>query len=89
MVSSLRNAHPGVKIFVRGHSLSHCCDLRRIGATGAISEYVEISLELARMVLLNTGANEKTSEAILNDFRQTYYAEINRAEFSEVKSKTE
>ncbi len=89
VVSSLRSAHPGVKIFVRGHSLSHCCDLRRLGATGAVSEYVEISLELARMVLLNTGANEKTSEAILNDFRQTYYAEINRAEYSEIASKKE
>lgn len=76
LVASLRTAHPGVKIFVRGHSLTHCLELREIGATGAVSEYVEVSIELARMALKNVGVSKQERNAVLGGFRQKYYAEI-------------
>lgn len=76
LVASLRTSHPGVKIFVRGHSLTHCLELREIGATGAVSEYVEVSIELARMALKNVGVSKQERNAVLGGFRQKYYAEI-------------
>jgi monovalent cation:proton antiporter-2 (CPA2) family protein len=76
VVSSLRKTHPEINIYVRGQSLSQCRELRRLGASGAVSENVEASLELARMALITVGVNEKKLEAILGDFRRTYHAQI-------------
>ena len=77
VVSSLREIYPGINIYARGHSLSQCRELRRLGASGIVSENVEASLELARMVLKNIGVNEKKREAVLGDFRRSYHAQIN------------
>jgi hypothetical protein len=37
---------------------------------------VEASLELARMALKSVGFNKVKREAMLDDFRQTYHAQI-------------
>jgi len=76
VVSSLRKTHPEINIYVRGHSLSQCRELGSLGATGAVSENVEASLELARMALKNVGVNDEKRELILADFRRTYHAQI-------------
>ena len=76
VVSSLRKTHPDINIYVRGHSLDQCRELRRLGASGAVSENVEASLELARMALTSIGYREKQRKAILDDFRRTYRAQI-------------
>lgn len=87
VVSSLRKIHPEINIYVRGHSLSRCRELRRQGASCVVSENVEASLELARMVLTETGVNEKKQTTILGDFRQKYHAQINDVvEFEKNKS---
>ncbi|NOQ13430.1 MAG: potassium transporter KefC [Methyloprofundus sp.] len=76
LVASLRTAHPEIKIFVRGHSLTQCLELRGMGATGAVSEYVEVSIELARMALENVGVSKRERNTVLGGFRRKYYAEI-------------
>ena len=76
LVLSLRTKHPEVNIYVRGHSLTQCCELRKLGATGVVSEYVEASLELVLMALIKVDGNEKEQEKIVEDFRRKYYAEI-------------
>lgn len=76
LVASLCLAHPDIHIFVRGHSLTQCCELRRLGASGAVSEYVEVSIELARMALNNVGVSQQEQEDVLGGFRSKYYAEI-------------
>jgi len=76
VVSSLRKTHPDVDIYVRGQSLIQCRKLRKLGASGAVSENVEASLELARMVLKNSGLNMEKREAIIGGFREKYYAQI-------------
>ena len=76
VVLSLRKTHPEVNIYVRGHSLDQCRELRRLGASGAVSENVEASLELARMALVSVGYKKKEWKAILDDFRRTYHAQI-------------
>jgi glutathione-regulated potassium-efflux system protein KefB len=79
LVSALRHTYPEKIIFVRGHSLSQCLELRRLGASGAVSENVEASLELARMALDTCGFNEHRRDTILNDFRDRYRAQIDDA----------
>lgn len=77
VVSSLRKTHPEITIFVRGHSLNQCRDLRIMGASGAVSETVEASLELARMALINVGVSVEDQEGIIDGFRQSYHAKMN------------
>ncbi|MCF7970679.1 MAG: monovalent cation:proton antiporter-2 (CPA2) family protein [Methylococcaceae bacterium] len=76
LVASLCAAYPDMKIFVRGHSLTQCRELRSLGADGAVSEYVEVSIELARMALNNVGVSKQEQERVLGGFRKKYYAEI-------------
>jgi len=77
IVASLRQAYPKSVIYVRGHSLSQCRELQAIGASGAVSETVEASLELARMTLVDLGINDKERNIILDNFRQSYHKKIN------------
>jgi monovalent cation:proton antiporter-2 (CPA2) family protein len=76
VVASLRKNHPGMNIFVRGSSLDQCRKLRRLGASGAVSENVEASLQLARLALKSIDFNKNNREALLNEFRRTYHAQI-------------
>lgn len=76
VVSSLRKVHPETKIYVRGRSLEQCRELRRMGASGAVSVNIEASLELARMALESVGYKKEKREAILDDFRRIYHAQI-------------
>ncbi len=77
VVSSLRKTHPNMNIYARGDSLDQCRELRRLGASGAVSENVEASLELARLALVSAGFKMDKREAILDDFRRAYHAQIN------------
>jgi len=77
VVASLRHVYPDTNIYVRGHSLSSCRELKKLGATVAVSENVEASLELARVSLAKVGIKEKEQEFILSNFRRAYYAQIN------------
>jgi monovalent cation:proton antiporter-2 (CPA2) family protein len=76
VVKSLRKTHPEVYIYARGNSLNQCRELGKLGASGAVSENVEASLELARMALIKVNVDEKKRETILTDFRQTYHSQI-------------
>jgi len=87
LVASLHTTHPDMKIFVRGHSLTQCKELRAMGASGAISEYVEVSIELSRMALNNIGVSANKQRRVLNAFREKYYAEIDNASLSKDDAK--
>jgi hypothetical protein len=47
-----------------------------MGASGAVSENIEASLELARLALTNAGLAKTKSEKIIGKFRRAYYAQI-------------
>ncbi len=76
VVTALRKTHPEIEIYVRGQSLDQCHKLRQLGASAAVSENVEASLELVRLVLKNIGFNKEKRKAIIGDFRRAYYAQI-------------
>ncbi|HEA25652.1 MAG TPA: potassium transporter KefC [Ectothiorhodospiraceae bacterium] len=76
VVSSLRTLYPDKSIYARGHNLQQSQKLRRLGATGVVSENIEASLELGLMALKDIGIKEKRRKAILEDFRKIYHAQI-------------
>ncbi|MDA0788932.1 MAG: monovalent cation:proton antiporter-2 (CPA2) family protein [Proteobacteria bacterium] len=79
LLSTLREQYPDKTIFVRGHSLSQCLTLRRLGASGAVSENVEASIELGRLVLSAQGLADTRSDAIVEKFRDRYRSQIEDA----------
>ena len=78
IVATLREAHPHIEILARGHDATQCRRLRDLGATVAVSENLEASVELARAALLKEGVSEDQGEALLRDFRNEYYADVDR-----------
>ena len=81
VVSSLRKSHPDTTIYVRGHSLDQCRELKRLGASGAVSENIEASLELARMTLDAVRFDEDKKNTLLSNFRAKYHAQIENMKF--------
>ena len=81
VVASLRKSHPDTTIYVRGHSIDQCRELKRLGASGAVSENIEASLELARMTLGTVRFDEEKKNTILNNFRTKYHTQIENMKF--------
>jgi voltage-gated potassium channel Kch len=80
LVTALRDQFPAASIFARGHNLETCQRLHELGASGVVSENFEASLEISRMVLEASGADDGESERILADFRDRYHALIHDLE---------
>lgn len=80
LVASLKKSNPSMSIYARGHSLQQCQTLRQVGASVAVSENIEASLELAKVALTTAGVGKHKSELILEEFRHTYYMQIDQAE---------
>ena len=78
IVAALREAHPHLEILARGHDATQCRRLRNLGATVAVSENLEASVELARAVLLHEGISASRGETLLRDFRNEYYADVDK-----------
>jgi len=78
IVATLRQAHPHIEILARGHDAAQCRRLRELGATVAVSENLEASVELSRAALLHEGVAEDQGEVLLRDFRNEYYADVDK-----------
>ena len=72
LVRSLRVLYPEANIYARGHNLEQCRELQQLGVFGVVSENLEASLELARMVLEGCGENVESRDKILQEFRLAY-----------------
>jgi voltage-gated potassium channel Kch len=76
VVSTLRGLYPDTTIFARGHDLNVCRDLKRLGASGVVSENFESSVELASMTLTQIGIEDTVRDEMLTRFRQKYEADL-------------
>jgi monovalent cation:proton antiporter-2 (CPA2) family protein len=85
IVTTLREAHPHIEILARGHDAAQCRQLRDLGATVAVSENLEASVELAREALLHEGVAAERGDALLQAFRAEYYADVDEAPASDAK----
>jgi len=78
LVETIHKQLPDLTIYARGHDRSTCHKLRELGATNAVSENIEASIELARLILTHyeLDQDELTLEQlniVLNDYKTNYY----------------
>lgn len=73
LVSILRQHYPDIAIHARGHDRKHCDQLLIAGATIAISESLEASLQLSEAVFRAMDVLEKDATALIATFRKEYY----------------
>lgn len=78
VVSSLSSIFPNIPVFVRGHDLTKCRELKALGAKFTVSETLEASAELAHAALLYIGAEDAEISVALEEFREDYYGRINK-----------
>ena len=73
LVNSMRQHYPDIAIHARGRDRQHCDQLLKAGATVAISETLEASLQIGAAVLNTMGVFEDEATALIESFRKEYY----------------
>ncbi len=73
LVKILRQHYPDIPIHARGRDRQNCDQLLKAGATIAISETLEASLEIGEAVLNTMGVFEEEAAALTESFRKEYY----------------
>lgn len=77
LVGIAHEHYPNLKIFARAHNQEHCRKLHNAGATLAISETMETSVQLGSAAMDINGFEQSEILQIVSQFRDEYYAEIN------------
>lgn len=75
-VQAIRELAPEIPILVRAHDAPHCQMLERLGATIAVPETLEASLQLGGRVLEALGTPAEAVNAAIADLRANDYAEV-------------
>lgn len=78
MVRRIRDRHPGLCVVVRARDADHASALYRAGATDAVPETVESSLQLAEAVLIDLGVPMGPVIASVHEKRAELRATIQR-----------
>ena len=73
LVSILRQHYRDIDIHARGRDRQHCEQLLKAGATIAISETLESSLQIGAAVLNTMDVFEEDAAALIESFRKEYY----------------
>lgn len=73
LVHILRQHYPDIAIHARGRDRQHCEQLLKAGATIAISETLEASLQIGGAVLTSMGVFEEDTTTLIESFRKEYY----------------
>ena len=73
LVNIMRQHYPDVAIHARGRDRRHCEQLLKAGATIAISETLESSMQIGAAVLNTMGIFEDEAGALIETFRKDYY----------------
>ncbi|NDF13104.1 MAG: potassium transporter [Proteobacteria bacterium] len=77
-VTAVRSFFPNMPIIARGWDHSHVKDLEAAGATFAIAEAFEVSMQLGSTILNAMGFAEPEIERIIQDFRLERYSPQSR-----------
>ncbi len=73
LVDIMRQHYPDIAIHARGRDQQHCNQLLKAGATTAISETLEASLQIGAAALNTMGVLEEDTTALIETFRREYY----------------
>ncbi len=74
LVRIMREHYPAIPIHARGHNRMHCDELLSAGATLAVSENLEASLQIGAAVLEEMGVFRDDATELIERFRQAYYS---------------
>lgn len=78
IVAQLRTAHPELRIVARARDVPHAAALYRAGASHAVPETLESSLQLSEAVLVDIGVAMGPVIASIHEKRDQFRAEIER-----------
>lgn len=78
VVQQLRTAHPGLLIVARARDVAHAAELYRAGASHAVPETLESSLQLSEAVLVDIGVAMGPVIASIHEKRDEFRVEIER-----------
>lgn len=78
LVGRLRGLHPDLLIVARARDVSHAAELYRAGASHAVPETLESSLQLSEAVLVDIGVAMGPVIASIHEKRDEFRAEIER-----------
>lgn len=78
LVRQLRSAHPDLLIVARARDVAHAAELYRAGASHAVPETLESSLQLSEAVLVDIGVAMGPVIASIHEKRDEFRAEIER-----------
>ncbi|HSG35626.1 MAG TPA: cation:proton antiporter, partial [Sphingomonadaceae bacterium] len=87
LVRKLRQDYPGLKIIARARDTEHAAQLYRSGATHAVPETLEASLQLSEAVLVDLGVAMGPVIASIHEKRDEYRAQIQQEAALEHKPK--
>mgnify|MGYP001813397927 FL=1 len=73
LVRILRQQYPDITVHARGRDRRHCEQLLKAGATRAISETLESSMQIGAAVLDTMGILEEDAAALIESIRMEYY----------------
>jgi voltage-gated potassium channel Kch len=73
LVNIMRQHYPDIAVHARGYDRQHCDQLLKAGATIAISESLEASLQIGEAVLGAVGVLAEDAVAVIETFRKEYY----------------
>ena len=76
LVALLKAKVPGAFVLVRGHNASQCQNLLDLGADDVVSENLQTSLELSRLVFESHGIDESEYETTIESYRKSYHQNI-------------
>ncbi|MDT0574853.1 cation:proton antiporter [Croceicoccus sp. F390] len=78
LVRKLRNRHPAIPILARARDSAHAAELYRAGATDAVPEQLESSLQLSESVLVSMGVAMGPVIASIHEKRDEFRERIMR-----------
>jgi monovalent cation:proton antiporter-2 (CPA2) family protein len=73
LVKISRQHYPNITIHARGHDRQHCDQLLEAGATVAVSETLEASLQISEDIIKTMGVFDGNATEIIELFRKEYY----------------
>lgn len=78
LVETVHQIHPDIHVYARGHNGDICRELMSLGAYNVVSENIEASIELTRLILNGEGLALEAQNNLLNEYKHNYYHQVNK-----------
>jgi CPA2 family monovalent cation:H+ antiporter-2 len=76
LIAATKLINPAIKVFVRAHYIAEREELNQVGSDGAVYEEAEAAVALARLVLVDQGADRDTVRSETTRIRDEFQAPV-------------